>query len=254
MSSPDPESVAPESRPWGFWMTCALSAALFAVYVAGQAGASIALAVFRALRDPGFNIDAYYANIGTDGFAHTVMVLACLPINLGALFIAARLRRGIRLADYFALHPVSWARLGAWLAVLMILTTGIDLLKYAVGLPVLPDFMLQVDATARSRILLWIALALGAPLFEEGLFRGFLFTGLRASPLGATGAIGLSAAVWAAVHLQYEVWDMAYVLVIGVTLGIARHRSGSLYPPLAMHGLMNLTASVEVALYNTWTT
>ena len=83
---------------------------------------------------------------------------------------------------------------------------------------------------------------------EEILFRGFLFEGFRQSRIGVMGTIGLMAFVWALLHLQYGVYDIATVFVLGLVLGIARFKTDSLWSPLLMHSFVNLIATLEVAI------
>jgi hypothetical protein len=91
-------------------------------------------------------------------------------------------------------------------------------------------------------------LVLVAPLSEELFFRGFLFAGVLHSPLGSWGAVGLTSLAWAATHLQYDLYGMATVFAGGLLLGYARLRTGSIVPGLLMHALMNLLATLQVAL------
>jgi hypothetical protein len=95
--------------------------------------------------------------------------------------------------------------------------------------------------------LLWVAVALAAPLFEELFFRGFLFRGLCGSALGAAGAIVVTAALWALIHVQYDGYEIASIFAFGLVLGIARHRSGSTWTPIGMHALLNFIAMTQVA-------
>ena len=54
---------------------------------------------------------------------------------------------------------------------------------------------------------------------------------------------------WAAVHLQYNWYEVAQLFILGLLLGAAKIKTQSLYIPLAMHSLNNLTAMVMLALY-----
>ena len=103
-------------------------------------------------------------------------------------------------------------------------------------------------ASADPLWVLWLALVVAAPIFEETFFRGFVFKGFAASPIGPGGAIAVTAALWAMMHTQYDAYGIATVFAIGVLLGVARWRTGSLWVPLAMHGVANVIATVEAAL------
>ena len=83
----------------------------------------------------------------------------------------------------------------------------------------------------------WIPLLaiVGAPIFEEFIFRGLIFGGLRRS-MGALPAIGASAAVFAIVHPPLS---MIPVFVLGVCAAIAYDRTKVLLAPMIAHGLYN---------------
>ena len=49
--------------------------------------------------------------------------------------------------------------------------------------------------------------------------------------------------------LQYDLYGVATIFVSGLLLGYARLKTGSLYPTLFLHGLMNLIATVEVVVF-----
>jgi membrane protease YdiL (CAAX protease family) len=63
---------------------------------------------------------------------------------------------------------------------------------------------------------------------------------LRRTRLGIFGAIALTAALWAAIHMQYEPATLALIFIDGLVLGAARHYTRSLYLPIFMHVIGNL--------------
>ena len=75
-----------------------------------------------------------------------------------------------------------------------------------------------------------------APLFEEILFRGVLLPVLG-TWLGSSGAVLLSAALFAAAHLSLAEWIPLFLLGIG--LGVLRLRSGRLAACVLLHALWN---------------
>jgi hypothetical protein len=97
--------------------------------------------------------------------------------------------------------------------------------------------------------LFWIGVIIFAPAFEEVFFRGFLFEGFRYSRIGVVGAIVLTSLIWAALHMQYDPFEMFLVFLMGLLLGILRYKTGSLWSPLLMHSLNNLAATIELVLY-----
>jgi membrane protease YdiL (CAAX protease family) len=107
----------------------------------------------------------------------------------------------------------------------------------------------ELYRNAGVRPLLWLAIVVAAPVAEEFIFRGFLFTGLRG--LGLSGwrnlaAVVATAGVWAGIHFQYDAFGVASVFLGGLLLGYARLRTGSLWLCIVLHAIMNLVATVEV--------
>jgi ABC-2 type transport system permease protein len=84
---------------------------------------------------------------------------------------------------------------------------------------------------------IWIPLlaVVGAPIFEEFIFRGLIFGGLRRS-WGALPAIAASAAVFAIVHPPVS---MIPVFLLGVCAALAYDRTKILLAPMIAHGLYN---------------
>ena len=150
--------------------------------------------------------------------------------------------------SYLAILPFSrneaiyWV---LWLGAVLLIS---DLVMIASGHPAVPEVMQTIYSTADSKILLWLAMVVAAPLFEEFLFRGFLFQGLRRSVLGGSGAVVITAAVWASIHQQYDLLGMLSIFAIGIVLGLARWRSGSILLPIALHAMTNLVATIQVML------
>ena len=90
------------------------------------------------------------------------------------------------------------------------------------------------------------AFLLVAAIFEEGMFRGFLFEGLRKTQLGDLGALALPTVFWAGMHFAYLPVPIFYpvLLAFGAILCLARLRTGSLIAPIILHSLFNFVQVV----------
>jgi membrane protease YdiL (CAAX protease family) len=232
---------------WGLWATIAWGVVIAIFFTIVQ---SVVTIVGIAAGDP-LPDDVSEEQIVEAASSGTIIALATVATAiLGTALIAGivKLKRGAVLGDYLALRPVPIRSLLMWLAILVVYVAIADTLTSFIDRDVVPEFMRDAYASANPMWLLWIALVVGAPLFEETFFRGFLFKGLASSRLGVTGAIVITAAAWALIHLQYEAYEMAVIFVMGLLLGLARARTGSLFVPLAAHGLANLIATVETAI------
>jgi membrane protease YdiL (CAAX protease family) len=95
-------------------------------------------------------------------------------------------------------------------------------------------------------VVMFVAVAVVmAPIFEEIVFRGFLFRGLSNSFGWVWGAL-ISAAVFGGAHLQLDVF--LPLAALGFILAWAYHRTGSLWTNITMHALFNAIAVLAWAL------
>jgi membrane protease YdiL (CAAX protease family) len=88
-----------------------------------------------------------------------------------------------------------------------------------------------------------ILVGIGAPLSEELLTRGLMFSALAKSRLGVWGASLLTSGLWAAVHI-YSPVGMVQVFVIGMLFSWVLVRTGSLRVTIICHGLYNTLMAV----------
>lgn len=102
------------------------------------------------------------------------------------------------------------------------------------------DFGPQVYKQANNLPLFYISVVLLVPIFEEMLFRGFLFKGLES--YGPITAVFLSSLLFTIVHgQQYKILVLFIILFpMALLLGYARYKSGSLLLPVLLHSLNNL--------------
>jgi membrane protease YdiL (CAAX protease family) len=159
-----------------------------------------------------------------------------------------KLRKGARIKEYLGLNPTSKKTVLAVLAI----SIGFIIFSEGLGLilePPTSEFGIEMYRTSVWPPLLWVAVILFAPAFEEVLFRGFLFEGFRQSRIGAIGAIGLTAFIWTLLHVQYGAFEITTIFVLGIIMGIVRFKTGSLWSVLIMHGFHNMVVTILTALY-----
>ena len=166
-----------------------------------------------------------------------------------AIIIVVKLKRGSKLSDYLGLILPNRRQLFFWLLVLIAFIGLSDGISILLGKPTTPEFMIKAYSSLASPWILWVALLIAAPLFEELFFRGFLIKGLSASALRWYGAVMISSVMWAAIHIQYDLYGMATILVLGFILGTARIKSGSIILTMLLHSFTNLVATGEVVIY-----
>jgi membrane protease YdiL (CAAX protease family) len=87
----------------------------------------------------------------------------------------------------------------------------------------------------------------GAPFLEEFLFRGALFSAIRQSVLGPVGAVLVTSALWAVIHIGAAPWMfVGLIFVMGLVLGSLLLRFGSLWVPIVCHCLWNTVTSINI--------
>ena len=78
-----------------------------------------------------------------------------------------------------------------------------------------------------------------APLVEELVFRGFIYTKLRSNYKAATSII-VSALIFAEFHLEPEIFLPLFIL--GCIIGYIYEKSDSLWAPILFHVINNSIA------------
>jgi uncharacterized protein len=121
---------------------------------------------------------------------------------------------------------------GVWLTAAATLL-GVPLLALALGL-------VGWQPKWPTQLWLWLAINLGvAVLAEELLFRGLLQSRL-VGWLGVGAGIGLTALLFAAVHLPFSPLFAVVAAIAGLGYGLIFHLSGRLSLAIALHGAVNL--------------
>ncbi|MBM3837908.1 MAG: HAD-IA family hydrolase [Verrucomicrobia bacterium] len=233
-------------EPWGFWASLGLTLVIGVGVILTQVAITFAWLFVAGL----LGQRAALEGIESNGLFLAVATCATAPVAIGLAWVFAAARRTLPVSDYLGLKPVTGRALFRWSLALGAVMVASDGLTSLLGRPIVPEFMRDAYQTAGFAPLLWLAVIVAAPLGEETLFRGFLFQGLAHSRIGGWGAILLTSAVWAAIHLQYDLYGMATIFVAGLLLGYARLKTGSLYAAIFMHALMNLIATIQVAVWH----
>jgi uncharacterized protein len=234
---------------WKAWPTMGWGAVIFIVYSMAQVLVAFAFAVGMLITRPAIDPFQLLESLSTDGLLLSVAIIISAIVGLGFIYLFIRIRKGPPVAGYLGLRPL------AKKAVFILLGVVIVMLFLSFGLDqAFPDsqnsmFEINVYKTSVIPALFWVAAVIFAPAFEESFFRGFLFVGLKQSRIGSVGAILLTSLAWAALHIQYDFYGMATVLVLGIVLGIVRLKTGSLWSTLMMHAAWNLASMISVALY-----
>jgi len=237
--SPTDEHQAPQ--PWGRLSTVGLGVIAMLI---GQMAALLAVswAYGRALTQ--------LPNLAQDGVAVSLIIIVSTPIQVGLLMVMAR-QTGIRATDYLALKlPRKGEVIVGILVMAAVIVIG-NVVSWLLGQDIVTSFQLDIYHTAAAAgwlPLLWLAVVVVTPIGEEVLFRGFLFCGWHRSPSDVWWVIAATALLWALSHLQYDLFVIAQIFVVGLILGWFRWVTGSTLLTILLHGLVNCEGMFETFL------
>jgi len=243
-------ATVPEKKPiWGGWATFGLGIAILAVYLFAQTITAAVFIIGKIVSSPdNIDVEAIY-DMASNGDVITwvTIISAILGTSLTLIFIKIRKGPGIR--DYLDLKAMPkrvFLILSAIIIGLIVLSFVLDQFMQS---PQDTIFLVDTYKTSTWPALLWIAVVVFAPLFEEIYFRGFIFVGFKQTRLGAAGTIAITSVVWAVLHMQYSVYGIISILVLGVVFGLVRFKTNSLWSTLFLHAAWNALAMLSTALY-----
>jgi membrane protease YdiL (CAAX protease family) len=183
---------------------------------------------------------------GTDGLDAVIGLQAALEIGLVLTAFAFAALRGVR-GDVMSALGLRAPGPGAWSAAAK--TFGLYLLgAFVYGLVVGPPEQrdladeLGFNTGVAGAIIAGLAIVVVAPFAEETFFRGFLFGSLRDLTSVWPAALG-SGFFFGIIHLSTG--DLSVVpplAYLGVLLALLYARTGSIWPPIAVHTFNNALA------------
>jgi membrane protease YdiL (CAAX protease family) len=234
----DQSSMTGEFKPWGRWATLGLG--LIALF-GGQIVALLAL-----IRWYGVSLTRW-SDLVTDGVLVTVSVCIATAVQVALLLLMAW-PTGTGVVAYLGLTAPRKRDLLLGIIVVAILTAAADGVSWILGYSLVSQFQLDIyNSASAAGWLPWLLLVLVvvAPIGEETLFRGFLFRGWHRSPRDIWAVIIVIALLWALTHVQYNLYYMTQVFLIGLVFGWFRYKSGSTILTMLLHGLVNLESTIE---------
>jgi membrane protease YdiL (CAAX protease family) len=169
--------------------------------------------------------------------------------SMSALVIFILWRMNVRNIPYPDLGLLSFSKkdlyLSVFILVIFIALEEVYMLMLDIEMPQgFIDFMLSEPI-----ILSLISVLIIAPIAEEFIFRGFLFSQLSRTRLGAWGAVSISSFLWTIIHFQYEFKILLILFIFGIFLGYIRMAYNSLGLPIAIHAINNLVAFLIAYYY-----
>ena len=171
--------------------------------------------------------------------AHVEIVtfLAAFVIQTAIVLLWARwskLDLGLAAPDFREAEP--------WVLLFILWCTAEWALPIFLPTEVDPEWRRRMEQLSLGEILLVSVLL--APLFEELLFRGAMFSALLRR-WGILAAALVPSVIWGLIHIQYEWWAVALIVGSGVLLAMVRWKGGSIYLPLGLHAAWNLLVTLH---------
>ena len=236
-----PQDEHSEPAPWGRVTTIGLG--IIAMLI-GQIAALLALSW-------GYNSAlTHLPNLAQDGIAVSLIIIVSTPVQVGLLMLMAR-QTGMGAFDYLGLKlPRKGEVIFGILVMAAFIIVG-NLVSWLTGHDIVTSFQYDIYRSASAAgwlPVLWLAVVVVTPIGEEVLFRGFLFRGWHRSPRDVWWVIAATALLWGVSHLQYHLFVIAQIIVVGLILGWFRWVTGSTLLTILLHGLVNCEGMFETYL------
>jgi len=244
------------NKPWSAKATIGFTFLLFIMYVVISmatlgVGAGIEAASLGAIPENAQAIGAGIAQkLALDGDFNAINYLVTALCLSPLIFYIAGQRKITTAASYlgFDKYPNKITFINFNLIILAYFVFSY-FASTALGIKT-PQSIIDIYNTTDYLFLLLFVVVIAAPIFEELVFRGFIFKGLKNSPLGITGTIVITSILFTLIHAgQYDITVLAILFPLAVILGLARLRSGGIYLPIYLHFVNNLYSSVEMYLF-----
>ena len=173
----------------------------------------------------------------------SIMIGCVLLVAISALVIRVR---GGNLKQYLALRPFSLAVGMGMIGLLLIFMIGSQALTYVLDKSPLA-FVDPLYQSVSSVWLLIFAMVIVAPIYEELIFRGILWSAIAEQFIsppdteyrGAIVASLVTSLIFAVIHLQYGIYEISTIVVLALLFCYARIKSGSLILPILLHIINN---------------
>lgn len=251
-------NLSNDKNYWGFWATLAISLFIFITFTLLQTLGLIAYVFINhgdSIKtsldsDSTAGLETLIRQHAFNGDAISMGQLPAAIIGIALVVFFISLRKPLTVVEYLELYKPRLKSLFFYIGMMIFAMIAMQVVNVWLDRET-PKFMTEVYSSTTNLPLLWIAVGVAAPFFEEFLFRGFLLDGLKNSWIGTTGAVILTSASWAIIHMQYGWFEIATIFLLGVLFAISKLKTGSLYVPIVLHMIMNLTASVGMQLSQT---
>jgi hypothetical protein len=246
---PTPEHPDPDNPPWGVWGALLLLVSSFALMALAQGALLVPYALRRGVPLTG---QPFREFLTTDTVAIVLalvgLVIAHLLTLIPAWLIVTRAGR----YPFLRTLGLKW---DGWLSLL--LSAVLAVLLLAVGITILyfsgspeNEFDRMLRSSRTAALVTAFAATFTAPLVEEIIFRGLLYSALRRL-VGAGWAVSLVFLLFAAIHVP-QYWPsysvIGTILLLSFVLTLVRAHTGRLLPCFVIHLFFNGIQSAYIVL------
>lgn len=231
---------------WNGWWTLLWGAVIMMTWFTIQ---GIVLTAFYMMKgpskDPVRTMEALQYNGDVLGAVTLISAVIVCPL----CWILGHLKTGWNGWEYLGFRKVGILKILFWIGVTFLIGLAFNFVGPYLGVDESPEFTKRVAASSQYPILLILGVSLGAPFIEEFIFRGLLFRGWRDSKMSVWPTIILTSLIWTSLHVQYGIIILTWLFLLGVVIGYARQKTGSIWVPIAMHAFNNALASLQMLTY-----
>lgn len=237
---------SPNDPPWNAWLALAfwiLSIALMAFVPA------VLLIPYIFSKGPITDRESLIKSLGNDPTAIFIQLLGVLPAHLITLGLAYLLVTNGR--KYSFTKMLGWSSGGLqwyhYLALLVAITTVVIVVSTYFP-PEETTLSKMLQSSLGASILTAIFATFTAPIVEEVVYRGLLFSAFQRS-VGSIAAILIVTAMFAGVHVPQYIESpttIGMILLLSLMLTLMRYYSKNLLPCIIFHTLFNGLQSILI--------
>lgn len=244
-----PSAPDPDNPPWGVFSAALLW--LASMFVLGLIP-FFAITVYLSYRKLPLTQETMQSALTTDPQGILTSIASVIPSHLLTLALAWALVTGFGKRSFR--EALGWhfgERFGFWTSALVavsLFALGILILSFAGGAET--DIDQIVGSSAAARFTTAFLATATAPLVEEVIYRGVLYSALQRA-MGALWAIVGVSTLFALVHtFQYRnnLGVIATITILSFTLTYVRARTGRLLPCYVIHLVFNAVQSAIIVL------
>lgn len=253
MNESQKTDIADQNKAQITWSAPAAIIISVAIYFLGQTISGLLISLYPLLR--GWQQDASINWLNNSVLAQFIFVVLTESTSILMLYFYLQYKRAKLFVLGFWRKP-KWSDVG-W----SLVTWGLYFLSAIIGITILQNLFPGLDIDQKQQTgfeqvnanwelaLTFISLVVLAPVTEEVLARGFLYSGLK-KHLPKVLAILCTSILFALVHLQFGsgqplLWVAGIdTFILSLFLCKLKDMTGSLWAPIMLHMLKNLTAFV----------